>query len=253
VVDLSRRIDEPELLDLGVSDAEASASLADLRFVNRWLGNRGRFLKNLRPYLAMQPRDEPGAAASGASRRSAASPPNPQVPARPPTLLDVGCGSGDVPAFVVRGIGRPVLAVGLDAKELHLRALPPEVKPVLGDVRALPFPPRSFDVVTASLFLHHFGDAELPDVLRGLWALCRRALVVNDLRRARVPYLFGQATFRLLFRTHVSVEDGLLSIRRAFTPGELAGAFAAAGIPARVHREFPYRLVAVAEREPPLA
>lgn len=223
MIDLSRRIDEPELLDLGVSDEEAQKSLADLRFVNRWLGNRGRLLRTLRGYLAM-----PAA-----------------------SLLDVGCGSGDVPAFVVRRLGHPVLAVGLDAKELHLRALPPEVKPVLGDVRALPFPAGSFDVVTASLFLHHFGPEELPSVLRGLWALARRALVVNDLRRARVPYVFGLATFRFLFRTHVSVEDGLLSIRRGFTMPELEAAFTAAGIPVRIHREFPYRLVAVAEKEGP--
>jgi len=78
VIDLSRRATDPEMLDEGVPDEEALRSLADIRFVNRWLGNRGRFLKNLRPYLAMQPRDEPGAAASGASRRSAASPPDPQ-------------------------------------------------------------------------------------------------------------------------------------------------------------------------------
>jgi len=225
MVDLSRRIDEPELLDLGVSDEEARKSLADLRFVNRWLGNRGRLLRTLTPFLAGH--------------------------GRPASLLDVGCGSGDVPAFVVAGAGVPVLAVGLDAKELHLRALPATVKPVLGDVRALPFGPGSFDVVTASLFLHHFGDDQLPGVLGGLWRLARRALVVNDLRRARVPYVFGQATFRFLFRTHVSVEDGLLSIRRGFTPGELAAAFGSAGIPVRVRREFPYRLVAVAEKAAP--
>jgi hypothetical protein len=47
----------------------------------------------------------------------------------------------------------------------------------------------------------------------------------------------------------VSVDDGLLSIRRAFRPRELADAFAAAGIPgARIRRTFPYRLIAVAER-----
>ena len=118
-----------------------------------------------------------------------------------------------------------------------------------GDVRALPFAPRSFDVVTASLFLHHFDAPELPAVLAGLWSLARRALVVNDLRRARVPYVFGRLTFRALFRSPVSVADGLTSIRRAFTDAELAEAFAAAGIPgARIRRTWPYRLLAVAER-----
>ena len=52
-----------------------------------------------------------------------------------------------------------------------------------------------------------------------------------------------------VFRSPVSVSDGLLSIRRAFLPGELADAFANAGIPGvRIRRTFPYRLIAVAER-----
>jgi hypothetical protein len=121
------------------------------------------------------------------------------------------------------------------------------VVPVQAGVDRLPFPPRSFDVVTASLFLHHFGDEALPGLLRGLFALARRALVVNDLRRAWVPYLFGRALFRPLFRSRVSVEDGLISIRRGFTEEELRAAFAAAGLRARVSRSWPYRLLAVAE------
>jgi hypothetical protein len=73
--------------------------------------------------------------------------------------------------------------------------------------------------------------------------------VINDLRRARVPYAFGRLFFKALFRSPVSVSDGLVSIRRGFRPGELADAFAAAGIPGvRIRRTFPYRLIAVAER-----
>jgi len=221
MIDLSRRIDEPEQLDVGVPYDEARASLADLRFVNRWLGNRGAFLRALRPFLEAAPH---------------------------PRLLDVGCGSGDMPAAVVRALGRPMLAVGLDAKVLHLQEVPRVVSPVQGDVERLPFRPASFDVVTASLFLHHFGDDALPTLLRCLWGLARRGLVVNDLRRARVPYLFGRALFRPLFSSRVSVADGLLSIRRAFTERDLQDAFARAGIPVRIRRSWPYRLLAVAAR-----
>ncbi len=105
-------------------------------------------------------------------------------------------------------------------------------------------------MVTASLFLHHFGDDELPRLLGSLYRLARRALVVNDLHRALVPLLFGRATFPLLFRSRVSVEDGLLSIRRGFRAEELRTAFARAGLPAVVvRRRFPYRLLAVAARQ----
>ena len=88
---------------------------------------------------------------------------------------------------------------------------------------------------------------DVASVLRALYALARRGLVVNDLHRARVPYLFGRAVFGRVFASRVSVHDGLLSIRRAFTPRELRDAFRAAGISqVRVRRSFPYRLVAVA-------
>jgi SAM-dependent methyltransferase len=196
-------------------------SLADIRFVNRWLGNRGRLARAVLPYLQSSAR---------------------------PRLLDVGCGTADIPAHLLRAAPRSTIAVGVDIKMLHLAAAPRAVRLVRADVRALPFAPQSFDVVLASLFLHHFDAGELAVVLSGLFALARRALVINDLRRARVPYAFGKAAFPLLFRSRVSVADGLLSIRRAFTPEELVAAFAAARIPVRIRRNFPYRLLAVAER-----
>ena len=63
-----------------------------------------------------------------------------------------------------------------------------------------------------------------------------------------MPYVFGRVAFPLLFRSTVSVEDGLTSIRRAFTEEELRAAFRAASLDVRVRRTWPYRLLAVAER-----
>jgi ubiquinone/menaquinone biosynthesis C-methylase UbiE len=217
--DLRRRATEPEQLDEGVPEDEARKSLRDLQRVNRWLGGRRALRRAVAPYL------------------------DPAV-----RLLDVGCGSADQPAWLARQF--PMRApVGLDRRWLHVRQAPSSVRAVVGDVRALPFPPLSFDVVTVSLFLHHFDGDEVASVLRSLYALTRRALVVNDLHRAQVPWLFARAVFPLVFESPVSVADGLLSIRRSFRPDELKDAFRAAGLPAaRVRRSFPYRLIAVAER-----
>jgi SAM-dependent methyltransferase len=221
VIDLARRAQDSELLDEGVSPDEALRSLGDLRFVNRWLGNRQRLLRAVRADLEASPA---------------------------PSLLDVGCGSGDVPVWIAEQVGRAVTVVGVDIKPLHLEAAPPALRGVVADVHALPFPDGRFDVVTASLFLHHFDGPDVARVLRELYRVTRRALVVNDLRRARVPYAFGRVTFPMLFRSRVSVEDGLLSIRRGFTRDELRREFAAAGIPARVEATWPYRLLAVAKK-----
>ncbi len=220
MIDLGQRATEEELLDQGVPELEAIKSLADLRFVNRWLGGQRSLLRAVRPYLTPEMH-----------------------------LLDVGCGSADLPALVVAQGSARALAVGVDLKLLHLKQAPREVCPVVADARSLPFLPRSFDVVTASLFLHHFDEEEVGGLLRALYGLARRALVVNDLRRSRIPYLFGRAVFPWLFRSGVSVNDGLLSIRRAFTRAELEAAFDRAGIPGvRIEGCFPFRLLAIAEK-----
>lgn len=219
MIDLRERATEPESLDLGVPEDEAIRSLRDLRRVNRWLGGRRSLLGAIRPFLARGGR-----------------------------LLDVGCGSADLPAEVVTRSPVPVTAVAVDVRLLHLRQAPATVRRVVGDARALPFPPASFDVVAASLFLHHFDGPEVAALLALLFRLARRALIVNDLHRALVPFVFARSVFPFVFESRVSVEDGLLSIRRAFRPHELRQAFAEAAIPhVRIERRFPYRLVAVAE------
>lgn len=220
-MDLTLRSTEPELLDEGVPEQEALESLADLRRVNRWLGTHRRLLKAVRPFL-------------GASSR--------------PRLLDVGCGSADIPERIRRAFPPGLLAVGVDIKLLHLRDAPLAVGRVVADVKALPFRNGTFDVVLASHFLHHFDGPEAAAVLRRLYGLARRALIVDDIRRARVPYVFARLLFPFLLRSRVSVADGALSIRRAFTARELRAAFAEAGIPVRIRRSFPYRLLAVAEK-----
>jgi SAM-dependent methyltransferase len=222
--DLRQRSREPELLDTAgpssVSDVEIGRSLADLRLVNRWLAGRRHLLAAVRPHL--------GAGGS---------------------LLDVGCGSADLPAFLLSRLGAPALAVGLDVKLAHLKDAPPLLRRVVAHVGALPFPNAAFDVVIASLFLHHIDTEHLAPVLQNLYRLARRALVVSDLHRAAVPHLFGRLVFPALFRSPVSVHDGLVSIRRGFRPAELRSAFEEAGLPhVRIRRRFPYRLFAVAVR-----
>ena len=215
--DLSARATEPELLDYRLPEPEVRKSLADLRFVNRWLGARGSLLRAVAPHVS------PGG-----------------------RLLDVGCGSGDVLGWLRSRLPHAGMAAGLDIKPLHLRD-GASLRGVAGDVRRLPFAAKSFDVVTACLFLHHFTAGELPLLVRELARVARHAVVVSDLRRAVVPYQFGRAAFPLLFKSRVSVHDGLVSIRRGFRDEELRAAFRDAGLAAvELRRVFPYRLLAVA-------
>jgi SAM-dependent methyltransferase len=224
VIDLARRATDPERLDAEVSAEEAIRSLGNLRFVNRWLGGRETLLGAITPLLDGRPRT---------------------------SLLDVGCGSADLPGWLAEAHPGRLFTVGVDRKALHVRQSPPGVERVVADARDLPFAEESFDIVMASLFLHHFDEPELPRVLHGLFRVARHALVVNDLRRARVPYCFVRLVFPWLFHSPVSVSDGLVSIRRGFRQQELLRAFEQARIPdVRIVRRFPYRLLAVARKLP---
>jgi ubiquinone/menaquinone biosynthesis C-methylase UbiE len=111
----------------------------------------------------------------------------------------------------------------------------------------LPFSARSFDYVTASLFLHHFRDDDVVRLLSEFARVARRAVIVNDLVRNLVPYYFIRLTGRLILTNWISRNDGPVSVLRGFTRSELTSLAKRAGLSnCRVEREFPYRLSLVA-------
>ena len=227
-----KRIYEEELLDAGVgTDEDVEANLLDLRRVNRFLGGTGVVIKAL--------------ARTFEGRR------DDRI-----SLLDVGTGSADIPSEVARwckarGI-RPTVAA-LDISERNIRVartrlgVGEDLNLVRADALQLPFSPRSFDYVTASLFLHHFRDDDVVRLLSEFARVAKRAVIVNDLVRNLVPYYFIRLTGRLVFTNWLSRNDAPVSVLRGFTRAELASLAERAGLSnCRVEREFPYRLSLVA-------
>jgi hypothetical protein len=81
-----------------------------------------------------------------------------------------------------------------------------------------------------------------------MWRVARRIVIVNDLHRARVAHASIRILSALLSRSSMFRNDAPASVRRAFRPAELLAIAQQAGVPARVVRSFPYRLVLVAEK-----
>jgi 2-polyprenyl-3-methyl-5-hydroxy-6-metoxy-1,4-benzoquinol methylase len=221
-----------ELLDLGEgTDADVARNLADLRRINRFFGGRRVIIEALDRLVI-----------TANWRRL--------------SLLDVGTGSADIPGAVAdwceaRGIVADV--TGLDLSERNLRVarsrlgVNEAVRLVRGDSLALPFADRSVDVVTASLFLHHFEDADVVQLLKDFARVARRAVIVNDLIRHLVPYWFARLSGPLLATSYLTRYDGPASVLRGFTVREMAAHAERAGLKhAQVGRRFPYRLVLVA-------
>jgi ubiquinone/menaquinone biosynthesis C-methylase UbiE len=113
------------------------------------------------------------------------------------------------------------MAVGIDRSASALEAareLSPGVLLVRGDALRLPFADGSFDTAVAHLFFHHLGEDECATLLREMARVARR-VVVADLERSRVLYVVvGFLTW--WSGNRLSRQDGLVSVRRSFTPSE---------------------------------
>jgi 2-polyprenyl-3-methyl-5-hydroxy-6-metoxy-1,4-benzoquinol methylase len=164
------------------------------------------------------------------------------------TLLDIGAASGDT-AKLISQIYPAACVSSLDLNPVHL-ADAPQPK-LLADAFHLPFKPASFDYVFCSLFLHHFEDVQVSALMAGFYRIARRALLVSDLERHILPYLFFPATKPFFGWTSITMHDGMCSVRSAFRAGELRQLAKNAGIPnAQVTIHHPaFRLTLMATKD----
>ena len=163
------------------------------------------------------------------------------------TLLDVGTGHGDIPRAVVGAAaahGVTLTTIGLDTEPVIARSASGSVSyAICGSGLALPFGDGSVDVAMCSQTLHHFRGEEERTLLREMNRVARVAVVVSDLRRSWIAAAgFWLASFPLRFH-RVTRHDGVLSVMRGYTPGELSKAvFEAVGVQPTVHRRLGFRI-----------
>jgi 2-polyprenyl-3-methyl-5-hydroxy-6-metoxy-1,4-benzoquinol methylase len=216
----SKRLIRPELMD-HLPPGEARGVLADLVRINARFGGHSVLRKTL-------------ASLVGQSDRF--------------TLLDVGSASGDTARDIQRSYpGAAITSLDYNASNLEAAPYPK----VLGDAFRLPFLPGSFDYVLCSLFLHHFEDARVVELLQSFYSTARRAVVVCDLERHVLPYLFLPVTKTLFGWQRVTVHDGIISVRASFRREELLALCGRAGIgcaQVRVHRPA-FRISLIARKE----
>lgn len=154
-------------------------------------------------------------------------------------IADFGCGSGDSLRLIHRWAQQHDLNVhltGVDANEhvlryarQHLQHVP-EVELLQEDILAPDFRHHRFDLVTMSLFCHHFDDIQLSNLLGQMREQGVRWVVINDLHRHPLAFHSIKVLTRLFSRSPMVQNDGPLSVLRAFSRQELEEVFSAAGV-----------------------
>jgi ubiquinone/menaquinone biosynthesis C-methylase UbiE len=206
---------KPERIDTGdYTEQEYKTFLAEIRFINRWIGDRWAMKKSL-----LKTVDE--------------------LDLSEFSVLDVGAGSGELlkeMAVYARGRESTAFLTGLDLNELSAESIRDEgrryneINAVRGDALNLPFADDAFDFAICSLFTHHFTDDGVVGIMREMKRVARRGVFVIDLHRERGAYRLFKL-FCFVFRISELVRhDGLLSIRKSFQPAELLQLAHRAGI-----------------------
>ena len=96
------------------------------------------------------------------------------------SLLDVGCGRGGPAELINRK--RRLFSVGADIFRpylLHCRAAGIYDDLVCCDVRYLPFPPESFDVVLCGEVVEHLERVDALALMKSMEAIARRQVIIS--------------------------------------------------------------------------
>jgi SAM-dependent methyltransferase len=169
------------------------------------------------------------------------------------TIMDVGCGDG----LLLRELWKRA-----KRQECNLRLIGCDISPqalqlcrsaneaanipcelYCMDVIQEPLPCEA-DIIVNSLFLHHFGQAEVVQLLGRFADRARKKVIIEDLIRSQLGYVLCWLGVHCLTRCRVVHFDGPQSVRAAFSISEMGRLLGQAGLPeARITKHWPERFL----------
>ena len=205
-ISTKQRTDKEELMDdFSIGGDLLRDTLDKLENINRWLGGNKVTVNGLKSILKNHPKDK-------------------EI-----TIVDVGCGHGDILRDVAK-FGRKnnykFKLIGIDANptaieyanelSLEYHELTFETQDIFSD----DFKKREFDVVLATLFFHHFKEPVLVSFLKNTLQQTKIGIVVNDLHRHKLAYYLFML-LSIFISNKMIIEDGLTSVLRGFKRKDL--------------------------------
>ena len=206
-ISTKNRTDKEELMDdFSIGGDLLRDTLDKLENINRWLGGNLMTVKALKKVLKNHPKEQEL------------------------TIADIGCGHGDILRDVAkfgRKNGYKMKLIGMDANPTaiayanELSSEFSELSFKTEDIFSEAFKNRKFDVVLATLFLHHFKEEQLTSFLGNTLKQTKIGIVVNDLHRHKLAYYLFML-LSVFIKNNMIIEDGLTSVLRGFKRNELA-------------------------------
>ncbi|MBC8109619.1 MAG: methyltransferase domain-containing protein [Verrucomicrobia bacterium] len=213
-----KRSYETEVMDdLQLGGNLMTQTLHELDFINRWLGGNIVTITGIKQLLSNYATQ----------------------PDKPINIADLGCGSGDLMKIMVHWARKKDLMVkitGIDANDFiinHARNNSSQYGEISYEnlnVFAGNFQNLQYDIITCTLFCHHFTDDELIILFKSWKQQAQIGIVVNDLHRHWVAYHAIKWLTQWFSKSSMVKNDAKLSVARAFLRKELESVLAQAGI-----------------------
>ena len=205
-VNTTYRSDRVELMDdLNMQGDLLCDTLDKIALINKRLGGNSVTLNGLRKVLKLYSKD------------------------KELTIIDLGCGNGDMLREIAkygRRSNRKFKLIGVDANRFttdYAKELSEGYENISYeqlDVFNKKFENLEYDIALATLFIHHFKEKEIINLLEQISIKARIGLIINDLHRHKLAYyLFKIVSF--FIGNSMVTHDGLVSILRGFKRKEL--------------------------------
>ena len=206
LINTKYRSEEEEIMDdLDYQGPMLHDALNKLAKINHWLGGNRVTINGLKTLLEHHLKSDPL------------------------TIIDLGCGGGDILRNVSQfgqQHGYKFRLIGIDANPNTIKYAKELSKPYDNiefrtiDIFSEEFDQLEYDVILATLFLHHFKNDKLVSFLNPVVEKAKLGVVINDLHRHKLAYYL----FKLLcitIKNKTIIEDGLTSVLRGFKRREL--------------------------------
>ena len=206
-LDTTYRTDlEESMDDFSMDNAGLVTALDDIARINQLLGGNAVTLDGVKTLIKDFPKD--------------------QVI----TIIDFGCGSGDMLRMLSK-YGKDhnlnFKLIGIDANEATIRHAEKcstnfeNISYLAEDIFLYDFSQLSIDIALITLTLHHFKNDEIIKIMKVIFNLVKKGIVVNDLQRSKLAYRLFQAIIFIFRLEKMTANDGLISILRGFKREDL--------------------------------
>jgi len=146
------------------------------------------------------------------------------------TLIDIGCGDGEMLRECARfgkRNGFNFRLLGLDANAFIVEEAKIRSKDFHNisfqqiDIFSIEIKELDFDIALCTLFLHHFTNNQITDLLNLLITRAKVGIVINDLHRNWLAFSLFMIFGQFFLKTKIARHDGLISIASGFLRKEL--------------------------------